>query len=86
MTDTISEAVLCSEPSMESLPSIMVPRMFWPSMDSMIPVERITGMKKIARKTARPAIFWFRRTAMNREKIRIAGTSKSSSFIPSIRV
>ena len=86
ITDTISLAALELEPSMLSLPSIMVPRMLPASMPSIRPVDRITGIKKIARNTARPAIFWFSRTAMNREKIRIAGMSKSNSVRPVTRV
>ena len=56
--------------------------MFCDSMDSIIPVESITGMKNIARNTARPAIFWLRRTAINSEKMMIAGMSNASSLSP----
>ena len=47
-------------------------------MVSIIPVETITGRKNIARNAARPSIFWFITTAMNREKITTAGTSNIS--------
>ena len=54
------------------------------SILSMIPVEMMTGMKKIARNAARPTIFWFRRTAMKSEKMTIAGMSKMSCWIPEV--
>ena len=61
-------------------------RMFWESIDAIIPVARITGTKNIARKTARPAIFWFSRTAINSENMIIAGMSNISCLMPVSRV
>ena len=43
------------------------------SARSIIPVAMMTGMKKMARNAARPGIFWFSTTAMNRLKIRMLG-------------
>ena len=54
------------------------------SILSIIPVEMMTGMKNIARNAARPTIFWLRSTAMNSEKITIAGMSKISCWIPEV--
>ena len=43
------------------------------------PVAMMTGRKKTARANVRPRNFWFRITAMNREKIRISGVFQSVS-------
>ena len=73
---TISLAALPPVPSeIPSALSIYADNIFCPSIDSITPVERITGIKNIALNAALPAIFWLSITAMKSEKIRIIGIS-----------
>ena len=55
-------------------------------MLSIIPVERITGIKKIARNAPLPAAFWLSITAIKSEKMRIAGISNASCCKPFTRI
>ena len=86
MTETISVTVLPPLPS--SIPEApwYSSRTFFASISAIRPVVRRTGMKKIARKAARPAILPLSKIATNNEKITIAGISIASCFRPVVSV
>ena len=52
-------------------------------MPGSTPEERITGRKKMTRQMIRPLNFWFRMTAMTKERIRVAITLMAMRLISS---